>query len=69
MRTRSGGSFGQPEESITPRKRSHMVDAAHEYMEASDAGEREWRIDLVAVEMGPNGRPRRIDVLENAIEL
>ena len=69
VRTRSSRSFGQPEESITPRKRSHMVDAAREYMAASQAGEREWRIDLVAVEVGPNGRLKCIDVLENAIEL
>ena len=69
VRTRSGGSFGPPEESITPRKRSHMIDSAQEYMQATQAGEREWRIDLVAVEVGPNGRVERIDVLENAIEL
>ena len=69
VRTRSGRSFGQPEESITPRKRSHMVDSAREYLQTSQAGEREWRIDLVEVEVGPNGRLKRIDVLENAIEL
>ncbi len=65
VRTRTGTAFGSPEESLTPRKRSHLVAPAQEYLHAADA---EWRIDLVAVELGREGRPVRLDVTENAVE-
>jgi len=69
VRTRIGAALGSPEESITPRKRSHMVGAAQEYLPAHDAEGLEWRIDLVAVEFSPEGGPVRLDVLENSVEL
>lgn len=69
VRTRVGAGFGSPEESITPQKRSHLVAAAQEYLQANDAEERNWRIDLVALELGPRGRIIRLDVVENAVEL
>ncbi len=69
VRTRRGNALGTPEESVTPRKRSWMVDAAQAYLQASQTEDREWRIDLVAVEMGFDGRLQRIDVLQNVVEL
>jgi putative endonuclease len=69
VRTRRGGGYGLPEESLSPKKRSNMVDAAQQYLEANEAEDRQWRIDLVAVEMDPNGRLIRVDVLKNVIEL
>ena len=62
-------SAGQPEESITPQKRTHLVAAAQEYLQAHDAEDRDWRIDLVAIEFGTNGIVTRFDVIENAVEL
>ena len=70
VRTRSGGgAFGSPEESITPEKRSRLVATAEEYLQENQAEGREWRIDVVAVEIGPGGRLQRLDVLENAVEV
>ena len=69
VRTRTGAAIGSPEESVTPRKRSHLVAAAQEYLQAHQAEDREWRIDLVAIELGPHGTLRRMEVLENAVEL
>ena len=54
---------------ITRLKRSHLVDAAGEYLQAADAEDREWRIDVVAIELGRDGTVDRLDVLENAVEL
>ena len=68
VRTRSGSAFGSPEESLTPRKRSHLVAAAQEYLQDADVADAEWRIDLVAVELRPDDRPVRLDVIENAVE-
>ena len=69
VRTRTGRAVGAPEESLTPQKRAHLVDAAGEYLQANGAEDREWRIDLVAVEVGRDGRVQRLDVVENAVEL
>jgi len=68
VRTRRGTGTGTPEESITPRKRSKMTATAQENLQAHGSEEREWRIDVVAVEIGHDGRLRRIDIVENAVE-
>ena len=69
VRTRRGPSMGRPEESITPRKQAHMVAAAQEYLQAMDMESRQWRIDVVAVELDRRHGLVRLDVIENAIEL
>jgi putative endonuclease len=68
VRTRRGTGVGSPEESITARKRSTMTATAQEYLQAHESEERDWRIDVVAVEIGHDGRLRRIDIVENAVE-
>lgn len=68
VRTRRGTGTGSPEESITPKKRSKMTAAAQEYLQVHESEERDWRIDVVAVEIGHDGRLRRIDIIENAVE-
>lgn len=68
VRTRRGGHFGTPEESITPAKRAHLVAAAQAYLQAHSLEDRDWRIDVVAVEMSSRGELLRVDVIENAVE-
>jgi len=67
VRTRRGDGFGSPEASITPRKRAHLIASAQHYLQAHDLPDVPWRIDLVAVDLGPNGALRRLDVIENAV--
>lgn len=67
VRTRRGDRFGTPEESITPPKRAHLIASAQAYLQAHLLEERDWRIDVVAVEMSPRGELVRVDVIENAI--
>ena len=69
VRTRRGAAYGSPEESLTSRKRARMIACAQEYIEATQSESREWRIDVVAVELDVRGRLLRLDVLENAVEL
>ena len=45
-----------------------MTATAQEYVQAHESEERDWRIDVVAVEIGQDGRLRRIDIVENAVE-
>ena len=68
VRTRRGDRFGTPEESITPAKRAHLIAAAQAYLQAHSLEDRDWRIDVVAVEMSSRGELVRVDVIENAIE-
>jgi putative endonuclease len=68
VRTRRGDHFGTPEESITLAKRAHLIAAAQAYLEAHSLQDRDWRIDVVAVEMSAQGQLLRVDVIENAIE-
>ncbi len=69
VRTRRPSWFGSPEESITPDKAAHMGDSAQHYIQSSEVEYHDWRIDLVAIELGHNGRLLRLDVIENAVEV
>ena len=68
VRTRRGDARGTPLESITPTKQAKLIEAAQTYLQESGDEERDWRIDVVAVELTPRGQLLRIDVIENAIE-
>lgn len=68
VRARSGPSMGLPEESITPKKRRRVIITAQKYLQEHRAQDRQWRIDLIAVEFD-RGRPPRVRIIENAIEL
>ena len=69
VRTRTGTGAGSPEESITESKRDHLIDAAQEYLQAHNAENRDWRIDLVAVQFDSSRKLQRIHIVENAIEV
>lgn len=68
VRTRRPGPFGSPEQSITAEKAAHMTAAAEHYLQEAGIEKHEWRIDLVAVELGHSGKLLRVDVIENAVE-
>jgi len=67
VRARRGGKFGTPEESLTPRKRQHLVAAAQSYLQENQLADVPWRIDLVAVELSTRGDLLRVEVIENAV--
>ena len=68
VRTRRGDRLGTPEESITPTKRARLVAAAQTYLDEQGQADRDWRIDVVAIEIGSHGEVRRCTLIENAIE-
>jgi putative endonuclease len=67
VRTRRGKKFGTPEESITQRKRHHLLAAAQTYLQDNALHDVNWRIDFAAVELSPKGELLRVEVIENAI--
>ncbi len=67
VRTKRSKEFGTPEESITPAKREKLIQVATTYLQTYHALSQPWRIDVVAVELGPDGLPSRVELIENAI--
>ena len=68
VRSRSSDSFGTPQESITRRKRERLVAVAETYLQQYAATHQEWRIDVVAVRIGPTGAAKVIDHVKHAVE-
>lgn len=68
VRTRHGDRFGTPEESINKRKQAKLLETALTYLEEHHAEDRNWRIDVVAIEIGKRNEVVRLDVIENVIE-
>jgi len=69
VRTRRGRSYGTPEDSLTVAKKLRLVQLAMAYRQQHEAEglPQDERIDVVAVELGKNGQPVRIELIENAV--
>jgi len=67
VRTRTSSSYGTPEESVTAQKKERLLALAEAYMEDCDDLPPSWRVDVVAVELRPNGEVSRLELIENAI--
>ncbi|MCL4552606.1 MAG: YraN family protein [Candidatus Marsarchaeota archaeon] len=70
VRTIRSPGFMSPEESITAAKQARLARLAGLYLEhhptAMPAGQT-WRIDVVAVEVGRDGKLDRLEVIPNAV--
>ena len=67
VRTRSSLRFGTPEESITQNKKEKLITSALTYISTHQNIPSLWRIDVVAIEIDPKGKAKRIELIENAI--
>jgi putative endonuclease len=68
VRTKSNLEYGTPEESITPTKMRHMGNCALNYLQNLKSQPKAWRIDLIAVELEPSGKLKRLEQIENVLE-
>ena len=66
VKTRTSNKMGLPEESITPRKREHMLAAADHYAAENEIDH--WQIDVIAIEGKPASSKPKITYFENAIQ-
>ncbi|MEA3459369.1 MAG: YraN family protein [Chloroflexota bacterium] len=66
VRTRRGRELGTPEESITQAKQTRLIELAQTYLQEHD-WPGDWRIDVLAVEMSPQGGLRRVNLIKNAV--
>jgi len=64
VKTRTSDKMGLPEESITARKREHMIACAEHY--AAEHEIDHWQIDVISVEGKPGATPK-ITYFENAV--
>ena len=67
VRTKTGSSFGSPEESVTFAKKEKLIASALVYLDSHRNRPSLWRIDFVAVELDQKGKATRIEIIENAI--
>ena len=68
VRTRQSDRLGTPEESITPAKRVKLIAPAQTYRDEHGQLDRDWRIDVLAIEIDSRGAVKRCTLIENAIE-
>ena len=67
VRTRTSTSYGTPEESVTSQKKERLIALAEAYREDREDLPSSWRIDVVAIELGPKRKVARLEIIENAI--
>jgi putative endonuclease len=68
VKTRKTDRFGSPEESITPGKQKRIRKTCLAYLQENDYENRDWRIDVVAIEATRIGKITRLDHYKNAVE-
>jgi putative endonuclease len=68
VRSKTGSSFGSPEESITAAKKRKIMTTALDYIATHENLPPDWRIDFVAVEFDESGKKvQRLEIIENAV--
>jgi len=55
VKTRRSRTYGYPEEAITRAKFRTLVHCAEAWMQKHGGMERSWRIDVIAIEVAPDG--------------
>lgn len=70
VRARRSAAYGSPEESVTPAKARRLTLTAQDFLRqrVTASANLEWRIDLVAIRLGPGRRILSISHLENIVE-
>lgn len=66
VKTRISLEYGMPEESITAKKRKHLLTAARAYLQVHPHLYGDWRVDVIAIYRSPSGPPQ-IEHFENAV--
>ena len=67
VKTRSTDAYGNPEASITSKKREHIIASAQAYLQASTDPDNSWRIDVIAIRRLKSSEQPEIIHFENAI--
>ncbi|HEX9797043.1 MAG TPA: YraN family protein [Anaerolineales bacterium] len=68
VKARRGRRYGTPEAAVTGSKQRSLQRTAWGYLEANQADDRRWRIDVIAIEGDPASGVQRLDHYVNAVE-
>jgi putative endonuclease len=68
VKTRSGRSYGLPEDAMTQTKRRRLLRTAWTYLQQNDLLESAWRVDLIAIEISREGALERVEHYQNIVE-
>lgn len=63
VKCRRSSAYGTPEESISPRRYERLATAASEYVARHDLHGCSTRLDLLALEVGTDGRVKRHNLI------
>jgi putative endonuclease len=66
VKCRRGSLFGSPESSITRARYGRLSGAIETYLQQAELGSPEYRIDVLAIELGRDGAVHRSALIENA---
>lgn len=67
VKTRSSTTYGSPEDAITSKKQTHMIDSALAYLQAHPEIEADWRIDVIAIQGNQTSKEPQIIHFKNAL--
>ncbi len=67
VRSKRNLEWGTPEESITAGKKRRVKTAAFQYLRELEKQPKQWRIDVVVLEIDEAGKAKRIEHIESAI--
>jgi len=67
VKARRSENLGTAVESVTSRKQQRLILAAQEYLQRHGLEEQPWRIDVIAIRLGPGNRVESLEHLENAV--
>ena len=67
VKARRHDRMGSAFESVTQRKQQRLILTAQEYLQRHGLQEHPWRIDVVAIRLGPGSSVHSLEHLENAV--
>jgi putative endonuclease len=67
VKTRSSDTYGFPEESITSKKREHLISAAQGILQSMSERSISWRIDVIAIRKVNHADQPEIVHFKNAV--
>lgn len=67
VKARTNGAYGLPEDSITKRKREHILHAIDYYLQEHLEVNCDWRVDVIAIRGKPGYENPEIVWFENAL--
>ena len=67
VKARRNDRLGSALEAVTPLKQHRLILTAQEYLQRHGVQETPWRIDVIAVRLGPGGSVQSLDHLENGV--